>query len=156
MSVLLWWRERLDARFPLNEKFKIEPFNFKQREGAIPDQWPGRVARRALYESYCDWVDLQNVKTWPGTEPEDTRRAKPVNELTFFTTLSPCLYVNGRKRMLKNYKVKKSVPFEGGYQTTKVRRYFIRLGEWQEHVDAFRRLVPREAVRVLDASAKAC
>lgn len=132
---VLWWEERLKARFPVSDVFKQEPYNYKAQEGTNADPWPIRVARQALYLDYLCWVDINNVEAWK----DEKDYTKPVKELLFFSTLAPFLYINGKERMVKNYNVRKCTPFEGNYVYTKVRRYFVRLGTYDEHVSAFRR-----------------
>lgn len=160
MSVIVWWRERLVARFPLSPALAVEGYNYKMREGSGLDPWPMRVARQALYDDYRSWVDGANALAWPGVEEGDKRLSKPVPDYVFFTSISQMLYVHEKGKMVKNYWVKRSVPFEGGFQTVKVRRYFVRLGTWEEHAAAFAKVVgsplPVEAKAALDRRETLC
>lgn len=136
-GVLIWWHDRLKARFPLRDQFKIAPQNYKPKDGAGPDVWPGRVARYTLYDDYRGWFAEQNAILWPHLEED--QRPKCPNELAFFTTLGPYLYVRDKNQMTRTYFVSMPVLFEGKTRMVKKRRYFIRLAPYEEHVDAYLR-----------------
>lgn len=135
---VLWWRQRLQQQFPLNQVLWQEGYSYKKREGQTNETWPARVSRHDLYKDYVLWVDGNNAIAWPHLEKED-RRPLPVSELIFYSTLNPFFYMGNKARMVRNYHVKEQRLFEGRYITVKKRRYFIRLAPWQEHVTAFLR-----------------
>lgn len=137
-SVIMWWRERLVARFPVSDAFKQEPFNYKSRDGAALELWPARVARQALWKDYGLWADGQLKAAWSEMTTEE-RVAQVPNELHFFSTLAPYLYVDNKRRMVKNYSVKTFVLFEGNQVEVRKRRYFVRLAPWKDHMEAFLR-----------------
>lgn len=150
-GVMVWWRERLDARVPLSATFMIEGYNYKAREGANQDPWPVRVARQALYLDYQSWYIKTILPQYNTPYYRDHPEKIPLyaSELVFFSTMTPYLYIYDKETQVKNYHVKESRKFEGKWVTVKVRRYFIKLGSFQEHLEAFKRetgqTLPREA-----------
>lgn len=141
-AIIPWWRERLKARCPLSPAFMIDQFNgynYKLRAGEVQDTWPARVARQALYFDYQSWHDkhAQVAFNTPYYKEFPERVPQYASELTFFSTLTPYLYVRDKASMVKVYWAKERKLFEGRWITVEVRRYFIRLGEYEEHRRAF-------------------
>lgn len=140
-AIIPWWRERLRARCPLSASFMIDQFdgyNFKRRTGEGADIWPARVARQALYQDYQSWHENM-VKAAFTSSGQDRDGPLYASELVFYNTMSPFLYIHDKKAMVKNYHVKEQQLFEGRWIKVQVRRYFIILGEYQEHLEAFAR-----------------
>lgn len=138
MSINAYWHERLSARQPLRlEALRQAGYNVKPREG---DDWPVAVAKQALRLDYMAWFD--EVYLPPYLESgfyQDTPQALPqrLDDLHFFTALSPFIHLIGREQQTRTYKVRVPKKFEGRWITVKANRNFVRLCEWREHVAAF-------------------
>lgn len=162
-AILPWWKERLEARCPISEISFVEGY-YKRRTGVANDPWLDRVARSRLYLDYQSWYE----KTIRPKYDNDHYRQFPeqipqyASELTFFTTMGPLIYVRGKEWHVRNYSVKVSRPFEGKILIVKVRRYFVKMADYEEHVDAFKREtglaldLPKERPRGLDGGETLC
>jgi len=138
MSVMLYWQERLEAQNPLySESLRIDKVNVRPMHGMDPKaSWPRAISRSALYEDYCRWhkdqfLQLYRGIAWSGPMP------KPAEELIFFSTMSPWLYVVGKDEQVRTYLVPHSEKYEGEWVHCKKNRYFIRLLDWQYHAVQF-------------------
>lgn len=138
MSVLIYWQERLQDRKPLySDSIAIPGFNVKAREG---DSWPASVARSALLEDYLLWHEeklLEPYRQSPMYADHPAMMPKPVDEMGFYNSLAPLIYVIGKHQQVRNYKVTIQRQFEGKWQSGTQRRYFVRLATWEEHVASF-------------------
>lgn len=136
MSIQRWWEERLLARFPLGiEAVAVEGYNFKPQQGDKPDKWPRAVARYALYDDYRFWFEDACVKPIKETVPE-AKWPKAKTELEFFVCIKPWLYYD-KDHQVKNYWVFMSKMHNGAWVRVKVRRWFVRLGPFDDHVAMF-------------------
>lgn len=139
MAVVLYWNQRLAERNPLRDpELRIEGVNIKSRE--VEDSWPRAVAKQAQYMDYLKWFDEEYLPSFASVDyyrdfPDQL--PKPANELEFFTTIAPFMYVVGRKQQVRSYAVKQQQTYEGEWMTIKKTRNFTRLCEWEEHVAAF-------------------
>jgi hypothetical protein len=138
MSVLLYWKERLEAQNPLfNDKLRVPMLNVRPMPGMDPrSSWPRAVARSALYQDYQDWhkdqfLALYRGIQWTGEMP------KPAEELIFFSTMAEWLYVVGKEEQVRTYLVPNSVRYEGRWLKGKKNRYFVRLLDWEYHAAQF-------------------
>ncbi len=142
------WEARLLARHPLGDlSLREEGFNVRSWAGKN-GEWPRAVARQALYLDYQGWFaqEMQgNLKFLI-----DNNLSAPVipTELQFFIAMGPWLYVDGKDWHVKNYNIKASKPINRGFARVQVRRYFVRLVEWERHVSTFEACVNR-SIRTL-------
>jgi hypothetical protein len=138
MSINAYWHERLRAREPIRlQALRQIGFNVKPREN---DTWPTAVAKQALRLDYLAWFD--EVYLPPYLESgfyQDTPQALPqrLDDLHFFTALSPFIHIIGREEQTRTYKVRVNKQHEGRWISVKANRNFVRLCEWREHVAAF-------------------
>lgn len=134
-AILPWWKERLEARCPVSPLFLIDGY-YKARNH---DTWPIRIARSQLYNDYLAWYNSYAQRTYdsPYYKAYPEKIPKYASETVFFSTMAPWIYVLGKDKMVRNYFVKTRVQYEGRWVDTKVRRYFIRLGTYEEHATAF-------------------
>lgn len=144
MTVALWWKSRLEAGDPIRSpRFRLAGYDVKERAVIHPTahKWPKAVARQALYADYLCWHDevyLLPLRDVPFFQDFPERLPEPANELRFFTTLLPFMYVFDRSYHNRNYMVQTSRQFEGRWITVKANRYFYRLVEWEAHVAAYK------------------
>ena len=138
-GVIAYWRERLVGHNPLrSEKLREPLFNIRlhrNQEGG----WPRAVARQALVQDYVEWfkdVYLRSYDTPYYVENPD-RKPQHANDLEFFSTMAPFLYVVGREIQTRGYLVKIRERYQGEWITVSRRRNFVRLCTWEEHVAAF-------------------
>ncbi len=122
MSVQNWWELRLRARDPL-EFVHVQGFDYRPKQG-VRDTWPNAVGRQSLYEDYCAWCEKQDV-------------LQVETDLIFFLKVKPWIYIVDKKWHVKNYNVPKRQQYEGRWITLRVRRYFVRLRPYEEHVEVF-------------------
>lgn len=140
MTIIPYWHERLRDRQPLrSEALRLEGYNLKMREGVV-DTWPRAVAKQALRQDYLTWfaevylppfMDSGHYRDCPEALPE------PMDELHFFTALSPFIHLVGREAQTRSYRVKELRRHEDRWVPIRVFRNFVRLCEWAEHVAAF-------------------
>lgn len=139
MSAVLYWKERLEDAQPLrDEALRVEGFNVKNPSAT--NTWPRAVARQALYQDYLKWFEeiyLLSFKTVGYYQDFPEQMPKPLDELGFFATMGPFLYVVGKDKQVRNYSVKVQKPYQGRYVQVKTGRYFVRLCEHKAHCAAF-------------------
>lgn len=138
MAVILYWRERLQARRPIYcDRLAVEKLNLRTIVG---DTWPRAVAKQALFEDYQIWFEEVYLPPYRDTgfyQDMPDQLPKPATSLEFFTTMSPLLHLIARDKQTRSYKVDKQVQHMGEWVTVKSHRNFVRLCEWKEHVAAF-------------------
>lgn len=126
------------ARRPLADPSFRPRQDYKPRRDAMRDPWPHAVCRASMYQDYQKWFDRDFLEAYRGVPFFKDGLPKPEDEFTFFTTMSPWLYILGKKEQVRNYRVPVTVTMEGGVTEEQYRyRYFIRLGSWETHVAAF-------------------
>lgn len=140
MSTFFYWAARLEAAMPLySDDVRISKFNIRWHNGQ-ENQWPHSVCRQALYQDYERWFKevyapqfdrLRIYSDYPELRPQ------PDQQLVFFATMSPWLYILGKENMERSYSVDVERSYEGEWYKTKSRRYFIRLAPWIDHARAF-------------------
>jgi hypothetical protein len=138
MSVMLYWKDRLEAQNPLYcEALRVPGVNVKAMPGMDGRaSWPRAVSRAALYEDYQQWhkdefCALYRGIAWSGAMPQ------PAAEFIFFCTVENWLYVVGKEEQVRAYRVNHMVSYEGEWVKTKKLRYFIRLLDWKYHAAQF-------------------
>lgn len=140
MSILQYWRERLAARDPLySPSFKARE-DYKVRQDRPDDKWPHSVCRAVMYQDYLFWhqdVFLNAYRGVPFFDISPEEMPQPEDDLTFFCTMSPFMYLISKDVQVRNYRVPYQYRFEGRWIKGKRLRYFIRLCEWETHVAAF-------------------
>jgi hypothetical protein len=136
MSVLLYWRERLEAHNPLyKEDLRIPGLNVRPMNGMDPKaSWPRAIARYALYQDYCIWHREQFLPLYKGVE---CPTPKPADELIFYSTMAEWLYIVGKEQQVRTYLVTHSSYYEGEWVRGRKHRYFIRLLDWAYHAAQF-------------------
>lgn len=137
MSVIQFWKERLQARNPLySPAWKVRE-DFKPRRGEENDTWPHSVVRDVLYQDYCIWFEQKFLEAYRQVLFFQEHLPKPVDAYTFFCTMAPWLYLLGQDVQVRHYQVPRRQMYEGKWVTTKRYRYFVRMCEWSTHVAAF-------------------
>lgn len=141
MSTITYWAGRLRDEFPLYDAALRKPkITYKPYLNEPYRRWPRAVCRSDLYHDYVSWYnnEVKPVYQAMPVYQENPQAIPPADaEFIFFATMSPWLYVMGKKRQVKSYYVDQQEHVDGSWVNTKVRRYFIRLGSYQEHLDAF-------------------
>jgi hypothetical protein len=98
------------------------------------------VQRTTLYEDYLSWCeqvylapyrDSEYFRLYPQMVP------KPDEEIIFYSSLYPWIYLVGKKKQVRSYLVDTKEAFEGQWYETKKMKYFVRLCSWEDHVAAF-------------------
>lgn len=140
MSVIVYWQERLRAGRPFfSNKVWEEPNNTrgKPADGAT---WPRAVARSALFDDYTIWHQDEYLQPYREAEyyaANPDRMPQPVDELAFYATIAPWLYIVDKNRQVRTYLVPVQVFYEDRWVETKKNRYFIRLCAREAHEAAF-------------------
>ena len=142
MSIQIWWRERLVEKNPLgHESLRIPRINLRGHSGPnIDPGWPRAVARSALYTDYKLWFDqifLAPYRETPYYQQNESRLPAPVPEVVFFSTMTPWLYIVGKKEQVRTYMVPFNRRHKDGFIMGKKNTYFVRLCGWVYHVAAF-------------------
>jgi len=141
MSAQLYWRERLIARNPIySEPLREVMYNFRPHRRAMDDTWPHAIARAVLLEDYTAWHKEVYLKPYGDVSffrDNPKKLPRPLGQLEFFSTISPWLYVRGKKEQVRAYLVPHKVCVEGRWVSTLKNRYFVRLCPWEAHVAAF-------------------
>lgn len=139
MSVLKYWQERLIDGKPYHSDFFMKD-SLSIRYHKDPNDWPFAVARSSMYKDYLVWYQNKFIPLYEQTEyyqrnPEMIPHA--ADEQTFYTTISPWLYVVGKDKQVRSYRV--SVPEQYNDATILVKRYvyFVRLADLETHKMAF-------------------
>jgi hypothetical protein len=141
MSAMLYWKERLLTGMPFYaSKMYVEGLNYKPNRKDPTSPWPHSVARSAFYADYCIWHNeayLPQFKDQPHYKeyPEDLPMM--ADELGFFATIAPWLYVVGKSRQVRSYAVTERVHQDGEWHEARRKRYFVRLCSREVHVAAF-------------------
>lgn len=135
MSIQLYWKERLAAGAP-TQFFKEEGIDVKHRKDRMGEAWPHSVARSSLFDDYQRWHD--RVYLAPYREIEYYQRRpeampQPADQLGFFTTIAPWIYIVGKKEQIRNYPCDVQVRVGGIWMTQSKGRYFVRLAELKYH-----------------------
>lgn len=135
-AILPWWKDRLEDRSPISDAFRI---GINIRPIAEEPRWPQRVLRQALYFDYQSWYARYAKETYNHgvylTNPEMVPLY--ASELVFFSAMSPWLYINGKLGQTRHVSVKVPELFEGRTVYVRRRKYFVKLGLWQDHVATF-------------------
>lgn len=126
MSISRWWEGRLREGFPLGQPpiKALGNYNYKLRDGVVVGGWPKAVARSALYDDYGAWFNISCPGATIKTEHE------------FYVMVRPWVYFDKGKQV-KNYFVMQSKLVNGTWVKVRVRRWFIRLGTYEEHCAMF-------------------
>lgn len=140
MSVILYWKKRLQEGNPLYaESLRIQNYNIKYRDGPR-DGWPFAVAKQGLYQDYCIWHRDEMVPTYhdvPYFRDNEDQIPVAAAELFFFTTIAPFLYIVDSKVQTRSYQVNDMVIHEGEAVHVKKGRNFVRLCTLEEHRAAY-------------------
>lgn len=147
MSTLQYWKERLDARRPIaNDVYWVEEFDYKPLRDAnnqpLVNTWPKAVAGAAIYSDYRAWFEdvyLVPFRLTPYFMDFPEQLPEPCEEWEFWAAMRPLIHVWGKSSLHKRtWRVWTQHKPEGG-NWTKVRRTrnFLRLGTWQEHMNAY-------------------
>lgn len=140
MSVQIWWQERLTQRCPVaSQKIREDGYSLRPRRGS-EDTWPHAVSRSALFDDYVEWHQDTYLGAYREVEyyrENPDRMPHPADELTFFSTIAPWLYIVGKKQQVRSYMVPKMELYEGRWYEVKTARYFVRLLEHEAHEAAF-------------------
>jgi hypothetical protein len=141
MSVLMYWKERLVAKNPLfSEAKRLEKIHVKHRRSDMDNPWPHSVARSALFEDYLIWHEeayLVPFRAVDYYQSNPDRLPAPADELGFFSTIAPWLYLVGKKQQVRTYLVPVQEFYDGEWYETKKNKYFVRLCTWEQHVAGF-------------------
>lgn len=139
MSVVHYWHGRLKERQPFrSESLRIEGVTVRAREGN--DTWPRAIAKQTMRNDYLTWfeevylppyLDSGYYKDCPQALPQ------PLDDLHFFTAISPFVYLLGKHAQTRPYRVQEQRMHEDRWVTIRVTRNFVRLCEWGDHVAAF-------------------
>lgn len=141
MSATLYWKSRLtDGDIFFTEASRIVGSTVKPHKNKSDLKWPYAVARSAIYEDYCVWHRLAYLPTFADVEhyknfPEDL--PERADELGFFSTIGPWLYMVGKQRQVRSYSVDEPVHQFGAWHEAKKKRYFVRLCSLAAHRAAF-------------------
>lgn len=141
MSAALYWKERLQEGAIFYSKALYEgPHTFKTNPKRGSAEWPYAVNRISLYDDYCVWFHqryLPQFKDEPyyRSYPEDL--PERADELGFFATIGPWLYVVGKNRQVRNYSVPVVVTQDGCRVTVNRKKYFVRLCSLAVHRAAY-------------------
>lgn len=152
MSVVVYWKERLAAGRPFYSESIWDESNNTRGKPTDGGAWPRAVARSALFDDYTVWHQDEYLKPYREAEyfadnPE--RMPQPVDELTFYATIAPWLYIVDKSRQVRTYLVPVRQFYEDRWVDTKKNRYFVRLCALKAHEAAFEiatALSPRAAV----------
>lgn len=140
MSVVIYWQERLKARRPFySQKIWDEPNNTRGKP-ADGSTWPRAIARSALFDDYTLWHQDEYLRPYREAEyyvANPDRIPQPVDELTFYATMGPWLYIVDKQRQVRTYLVPVQQFYEDHWIEVKKNRYFIRLCEHTAHEAAF-------------------
>lgn len=140
MSAILYWQGRLIERQPIwHAPLRIEGDVIRSHRKEN-DTWPHAICRSAMYADYLEWfkrVYLPPFEGQPYYANSPDRLPEPADELNFYVTLSPWVYLLGKKAHVRMRNVSHRVCVEGRWIETKASRYFVRLCEWEDHVAAF-------------------
>jgi hypothetical protein len=142
MSIVPYWKERLEERRPIRElAYWVENYDWKPQPDAPADTWPRMVAKQALWKDYCAWFEdvyLLPFRTSPYFIDFPDQLPVPCTEVEFWHTMSPYLYLSGRPKMqTRGYFVWTQKKHMDEWVRCKVHRNFIRLGTWEEHLAQF-------------------
>lgn len=139
MSAALYWKGRLIEGRPFySDAMYVENVTFKpSRSGDI---WPHSVNRIALYDDYCIWFRQAYLPEFQSQEhytkfPEDLPRR--ADELNFFATIGPWVYVVGKQQQVRSYVVMEKEHQDGAWFEVRKKRYFIRFCSIEAHRAAF-------------------
>lgn len=141
MSALLYWKERLLCGMPFfSSKFYDEKLFLKPNRKDPTSPWPHAVARSAMYADYAIWHRekyLPEFQEQPHYQryPEDLPRA--ADELGFFSTIGPWLYVLGKSKQVRSYSIIERVHQSNVWHDVPKKRYFVRLCGLPVHIAAF-------------------
>jgi hypothetical protein len=142
MAVVLYWKERLAARCPIRAPgLLVEGFGYRKRQDRPDDPWFKSVARQTLLLDYQAWFTEVYLPPFASVQYyQDFPDQLPVaaDDLAFFTTIAPFIYIVGKKQQTRSYLVDKREPYQGRWIEIKSYRNFVRLCEWEDHVAAFR------------------
>ena len=135
MASLIWWKERLREGSPLwSEALRLDRINLRK---PMERDWPSAVARGALYQDYENWFNIEFLSPYKDARTEKLDLPKPDDQLTFFATLGPVIYLAGKEKQVKVCQVPVPAHHEGRWVTVKKSRYFIRLFSLDTHIAAY-------------------
>ena len=141
MSVIEYWKSRLKSRDPFFSKsLRLPRVNYKDHRPFTGDTWPRAIVRQAMFADYLAWHEdafLAPYRNMPFYEDREDKLPKAVDELAFFTTMAPWVYIVGKKQQVRAYAVPTQKWHESEWVKCKVNKYFIRLCEWEDHVAVF-------------------
>lgn len=141
MSVLQYWQRRLVEKNPIySEAFRIDKVGYRENIEDPTSTWPRAVARAILFDDYVAWftdVYLEPYRKSDQYKDFPEIMPRPCDELTFYSTISPWVYIVGKKQQVRTYLVPTRVHHKGDWRNLKINKYFIRLCAWEAHVAAF-------------------
>lgn len=138
MSVIPYWKGRLDAGRPVYEDaYWVEGYDWKPHEPML-GTWPKLIAKQALWNDYLAWFEdvyLESFRQSPYFKEFPDNLPKPAREHEFWGAIAPFLYVSGKARLQsRGYFVWGKRMHLGEMVPARVHRSFIRLGSHPEHV----------------------
>lgn len=140
MAVIQYWAERLRDRDPISTPQLRTVNTVKHHEGRGEDTWPKAVAKQAMYLDYLAWFErvyLPPFQQTPFYQDQPVLLPAPARELDFFVTMSPFIHVVHRDKQTRSYLVREQRQHNGRWLEARVRKNFVRLCEWKEHVAVF-------------------
>lgn len=135
MSVQIYWKERLAAGSP-TLFYKAEGIDVKHRKDRMEEDWPHSVSRSSLFDDYKRWHDevyLAPYKQFEFYQINPEQMPSPADQLNFFTTMAPWLYIVSKQQQTRNYACDTQVQVGGVWITQSKGRYFVRLAELKFH-----------------------
>ena len=151
MTVLLWWKERLNAGEPLhNQETRPVGVDVRFSDRIGPYGWPNAVAKQALYDDYVWWHTTVYIKPFndsPYYSDNPDKIPKPADRLAFFSAMQPLIAPTNLES--STYPVKVSVQHEGRIVKVKKSRAFYRLVDLEAHRVAF---MTHTGLRLSDAT----
>lgn len=127
MSIRRYWLERLTAKTPFFDDMFLLDTNYCVLKAG--SEWPQEFSRMASYKDYLQW---REAKRYPKEGTFDNR--------LYQIKLSGLVYVNGRQWHLHRRRVCKKAYFDGSIFVEKDFTDFIRLDNWEKHVDYFQQV----------------
>lgn len=151
MTVLIWWRDRLNVGEPLHDQAtRTQGADVRFRQGQGPNGWPNAVSKQRLYDDYLWWFDASYLKPFrdvPFYVDNPTKLPSACDRLAFFSLMQPLIVPTGLAA--RTYPVKVNVQHEGRLIPVKRSRSFYRLALLEDHRVAF---VLHSGMRLTDAT----
>lgn len=139
MTVLLWWKQRLQVGEPVHhQELRAKGADVRFRDGGGPNGWPSAVCKQKLYDDYLWWHDSvysRPFKDSPFYADNPDKMPRATERLAFFSTMQPLIAPTGLEP--RTYPVKVQTFHEGRMLKVKRSRSFYRLVSLEEHRMAF-------------------